>query len=58
MSLHSRQEIIISIQYLWEELDKTWDGDERPDNWDATCEKMAVLTESLGLEHDQHGDLK
>ena len=58
MSLHTRQEIIISIQHLWKELDKIWDGDERPDNWDRTCEAMAVLTESLELEYDQHGNLK
>ena len=56
--MHTKQEIINSIQHLWKELDKIWDGDERPDNWDTTCEKMAVLTESLDLEYDQHGDLK
>lgn len=50
-----------AIQHLWKELDKVWDGDVRPDNWNTTCEAMAVITESLGFEidtYDQSGHLK
>mgnify|MGYP000031190378 FL=1 len=40
-----------SIEYIWAELDKTWEGDVRPDSWDTTCEHMAFILESLeGLE--------
>ena len=56
--MHTRQEIINSINHLWKELDKIWDGDKRPKNWDITCEQMAILTESLGLKYNKDGDLK
>ena len=36
-----------SIEYIWTELDKTWDGDVRPDNWDTTCEHMDFIVKSL-----------
>ncbi len=42
-----------SIEYIWTELDKTWDGDVRPDNWDTTCEVMAFIVESL---EEKEGD--
>jgi len=41
-----------SIEYIWTELDKTWDGDVRPYNWDATCEHMAFIVESLAEKED------
>ena len=55
--MRTNQEQRDAIQHLWRELDKVWDGEKRPDNWDTTCEAMAVLTESLGFEFDQSGDL-
>ena len=39
------------------QLDDTWDGDKRPDDWDKTCEAMQFLMEELGIEYNEYGTL-
>ena len=52
-----RSEIIAAIDHIWQQLDKTWDGDKRPDDWDKTCEAMQFLMEELGIEYNEYGTL-
>tara|TARA_R110002020_G_scaffold227617_1_gene438299 strand:+ start:366 stop:542 length:177 start_codon:yes stop_codon:yes gene_type:complete len=58
MSTHTRKEVIEAINNIWIELEKTWDSDVHPEGWDDTCESMAIIRESLGLEYNKHGELE
>ena len=35
--IRNKEKIIAALDHLWLKLDQTWDGDERPDDWDKTC---------------------
>ena len=52
-----RSEIIAAIDHIWQQLDKTWDGDERPNDWDTTCEAMETIREEFGIEYNEYGTL-
>ena len=52
-----RSEIINAIDHIWQQLDKTWDGDERPKDWDTTCEAMETIREEFGIEYNEYGTL-
>ena len=53
----NKQELSKSIEHLWDKLDETWDGDERPEDWDTTCEAMAAIMEEIGIEYNEYGTL-
>jgi len=55
--IQDKEKILVAFNHLWNELDKTWDGDERPDNWDTTCEAMETIREELGIEYNEYGTL-
>tara|TARA_R110002020_G_scaffold79165_6_gene198679 strand:- start:1046 stop:1222 length:177 start_codon:yes stop_codon:yes gene_type:complete len=46
-----------AVTRIWNDLDRTWNGDERPDDWDTTCEAMQAIMEGLGLQYDEDGDI-
>ena len=52
-----RSEIINAIDHIWQQLDETWDGDKRPDDWDKTCEAMEIIREELGIQYNEYGTL-
>jgi len=56
--IQDKEKTMDAFRYIWNELDKTWDGDERPENWDETCEHMRVIMEGVGIEYNKYGDLK
>ena len=55
--IQDKGKIIAAIDHIWQQLDKTWDGDERPDDWDTTCEAMETIREELGIEYNEYGTL-
>tara|TARA_Y100000310_G_scaffold120631_1_gene119392 strand:- start:10 stop:216 length:207 start_codon:yes stop_codon:yes gene_type:complete len=55
--IQDKQELARAIDHIWQQLDKTWDGDKRPDDWDKTCEAMQFLMEELGIEYNEYGTL-
>ena len=55
--IQDKEKILVAFNHLWNELDKTWDGDERPDDWDTTCEAMETIREELGIEYKEYGTL-
>lgn len=55
--IQDKEKILVAFNHLWNELDKTWDGDERPDDWDTTCEAMETIREELGIEYNEYGTL-
>ena len=55
--IQDKGKIIAAIDHIWQQLDKTWNGDERPDDWDTTCEAMQLLMEELGIEYNEYGTL-
>jgi len=46
-----------AVTKIWDALDSTWDGDERPSDWDAICDAMQSIMEALSLQYDEHGDM-
>ena len=50
-------ELIAAIDHIWQQLDKTWDGDKRPVDWDTTCEAMETIREEFGIEYNEYGTL-
>jgi hypothetical protein len=52
-----RSELIAAIDHIWQQLDKTWDGDKRPVDWDTTCEAMETIREEFGIEYNEYGTL-
>ena len=57
VDIQDKEKILVAFNHLWNELDKIWDGEERPENWDATCEQMHFLMEQLGIEYNDYGTL-
>ena len=55
--IQDKEKILVAFNHLWNELDKTWDGDERPDDWDKTCESMETIREEFGIEYNEYGTL-
>ena len=55
--IQDKEKILVAFNHLWNELDKTWDGDERPDDWDTTCEAMETIREEFGIEYNEYGTL-
>ena len=55
--IQDKQELARAIDHIWLKLDQTWDGDERPDDWDTTCEAMETIREEFGIEYNEYGTL-
>ncbi len=55
--IQDKGKIIAAIDHIWQQLDKTWDGDERPKDWDITCEAMETIREEFGIEYNEYGTL-
>jgi hypothetical protein len=55
--IQDKEKIINAINHIWQQLDKTWDGDKRPDDWDTTCEAMETIREEFGIEYNEYGTL-
>ena len=55
--IQDKEKTKAAFHHIWNELDKTWDGDERPENWDITCDYMQVIMEQLGIEYNDYGTL-
>ena len=51
--IQDKGKIIAAIDHIWQQLDKTWDGDERPKDWDITCEAMETIREEFGIEYNE-----
>jgi len=52
-----KMDILEALTRIWNDLDRTWNGDERPDDWDTTCEAMHAIMEEVGVRYDENGDL-
>ena len=55
--IRNKEKIIAALDHLWLKLDQTWDGDERPVDWDKTCESMETIREEFGIEYNEYGTL-
>ena len=55
--IQDKGKIIAAIDHIWQQLDKTWEGDKRPVDWDTTCEAMETIREEFGIEYNEYGTL-
>ena len=55
--IRDKEKIITALDHLWLKLDETWDGDNRPEDWDKTCEAMETIRDEFGIEYNEYGTL-